>query len=263
MTVSPRACVLCGFRRRGSREDVMPRWLRKEIIKLNAEQGLVANNLPSLLFRICEGCNQRLNQRFENPSSRVLRPLLRGEPCVLQPREQADVGAWVVKTALLLLLYKSNALSHGAHEEELKTRVRDVMQEGGPTTPSVVLLSKLRRSEPADSTEDGNLVPSWYTSALALPSGGFCLVSTHGHLVTQAIVGGPGWQGVPSWVQAATASGQASVAWPPSAQPLKWPPRNDLTEAQLDWIKQWYLDNEMTASGFAHQDKVQWVSGSD
>jgi len=94
----PKACPICSQRVKSTKDHVIPRWLRKEVVHL----GLGAVG-PSLLL-ICESCNRSLGKQFEDQVPDLIKPMLRRQEMDLSPGQQALLAGWLCKTSVLLAL---------------------------------------------------------------------------------------------------------------------------------------------------------------
>jgi hypothetical protein len=109
MVNQPRLCIICDEQRAGTKEDIVPNWLRREIRKLDAYAGSI--NQASLLVRMCEDCNATFGKRYENQAAPIVKPLLRGETRLVSSADQRMIVRWVVKTVLFFALSRPSDLS--------------------------------------------------------------------------------------------------------------------------------------------------------
>jgi hypothetical protein len=100
-------CLLCGRQeeiRHG--EHVFPRWVSRLLADRSGgwinREGNTREDIDVLLD-VCEGCNGRLNKRFEQPAQATLTPLIAydGNPHTLNAAERLSVARWLVKTCFL------------------------------------------------------------------------------------------------------------------------------------------------------------------
>jgi hypothetical protein len=106
-------CVFCGRRRPGSREHVIPRWVREKLalisevtIEVNATAAARWPNLYVKLDRaVCSDCNNGWMSRLEDTVKPFLGPMLINErPVELDAAQQRDLARWAVIKVLLLEL---------------------------------------------------------------------------------------------------------------------------------------------------------------
>jgi hypothetical protein len=112
-------CVLCRSAPASTQgEHVWPRWYLKTFpesqgpftLSVNGEPELKANGQPrtesslrGAKLPVCEGpdgCNGKLDRRFEKRGKLAVRKVLRQE--ALTVAESADLGLWLLKTGILL-----------------------------------------------------------------------------------------------------------------------------------------------------------------
>lgn len=112
-------CVYCGGRPL-TREHAIPEWIEAEYggkvgyrVFVN---GVEVGRRSEIVGRhVCKPCNEWMGTEFESPTKPLLRPLIEGEPSVLDAADRALLGRWTVKTALMLALTRPE---HGLPEPE-------------------------------------------------------------------------------------------------------------------------------------------------
>jgi hypothetical protein len=161
------------------------------------------NVLDAQVRRVCQRCNSEWMSQLEVRAKPLLEPMFDGKPVTLEQDEQAVVAAWVVKTLIMLDLWrpKPNAFSPSHHQQ--------LYRLGAAPLDTAVLLALVDR--PTQHTfyalpgkQPGEL------HRLTMNVG--CLVAQV-RLVNAAGVG-YGWEAKRSSVQ----------IWPRAAGSLDWPP---------------------------------------
>jgi hypothetical protein len=106
-------CRFCGQRKPGSREHVIPRWVRDRLgitspveIEVNATEAARWSNLYIKLDRtVCIDCNNGWTSELERQVMPYLGPMLVNEHSVdLDAQQQRDLARWALIKILLLEL---------------------------------------------------------------------------------------------------------------------------------------------------------------
>src|SRR4051812_28629355 len=99
-------CKICLLSRQNwTKEDAYPQWLRARIrdwYSARPDGPQWAQVSRVFLRPVCEPCQERLNELFEQPTSELLKTMLEGPLVSLSPRRQALLAGWAVKTGLVL-----------------------------------------------------------------------------------------------------------------------------------------------------------------
>lgn len=93
-------CPICVANKANTREDIAPRWLRRELRSLSVYAD--AANYPSIAVRICGDCNGTFARRYENDAADIIKPMLHGDHHPISPSAQLVIVRWVIKTALFI-----------------------------------------------------------------------------------------------------------------------------------------------------------------
>ena len=103
-------CPICGQAGRSTKEDVLPNWLRRFASTESGGDNFrgIWNGapyddpvVPTVLVRVCDGCNGWMNQRFEIPVQHIVKLLALGESVTLTPADQGALAGWATKLAML------------------------------------------------------------------------------------------------------------------------------------------------------------------
>lgn|GEM_PF-943783 len=130
-----RRCAFCGRSGSLTREHVLPDWLAGIGLEVGPGQFRAGwlNRLPRTLGNgqpftqkvrdVCEDCNHGWMSDLEAAASHVLRPLILGEPTVINEADAGVVAAWTHKTALVAMLVSSvedREAGYGVPESEFR-----------------------------------------------------------------------------------------------------------------------------------------------
>jgi hypothetical protein len=111
--------------------------LPKEMRQPGWEQGSA-----TILKPVCQRCQRRLNDKFENPAKRVLEPMLQGFAMMLTPRQQVVAAAWFVKTGLVLSLCPGRVEAVSAETaESYRVDLREMLDRGTPSEHATTRLA--------------------------------------------------------------------------------------------------------------------------
>ncbi|MCU1485236.1 MAG: hypothetical protein JWN67_1982 [Actinomycetia bacterium] len=112
-------CTFCGLIRPQAKEDVIPKWLARELggvapfvaearhfsgsdELISRTERKVGSAAAYKLRGVCVTCNNGWMSELENAARAVLLPMVRGETVVLDATAQVLVASWCAKTALTL-----------------------------------------------------------------------------------------------------------------------------------------------------------------
>src|SRR5215472_14798711 len=106
-------CIFCGQRKPGSREHVIPRWIRERLdiqadVRIEVNSAL-AKKWPNLYVKldrtVCANCNNGWMSDLEEQVKPCLGPMLVNEHSVnLDAEQQRDLARWALIKILLLEL---------------------------------------------------------------------------------------------------------------------------------------------------------------
>jgi hypothetical protein len=157
-------------------------WARKRIRKLGVYQ---ANQVPSVLLPLCEGCNRTFGQRYENDGAPILGPMIDGDSRSLSPTDQEIIGRWIVKTALLNALDPSIP-APTAQREQIRQLCAQMCDHNAPPHQSFVRLGALDVDRPFDGAGQAGLHRRGY-----LPTALVRATQSMGHVAWEVAVGTP------------------------------------------------------------------------
>lgn len=151
-TQQPRPrCPICRKRRGTNKEDAQPDWLRRKLIESSPDFA----NTRREIVRICEPCNTYFARNYENPAAPLLKPLIDGEAVTLRAGEQALIGKWITKTALmrLLRLGRDPRLGSDSRALDAADKLRFMMERGMPPHATSVRIAKIDQRDSVLSEE--------------------------------------------------------------------------------------------------------------
>jgi hypothetical protein len=228
-------CAICGENEPGSKEDVLPNWLRKFAEAQSSENFVGIWGGPdydaprpgTILTRVGEPCNAWMNVAFEQPAQPLLEILMLGEAIHLSADDQRVLANWITKTALM------TALHEGATPP--KQLLREWRQSGEPPKGSRVSLACY--SSPGEIPARGPLQVE--VGEESRETGGVLsflpFVPILGRLIPLFILvlNGPELRSV------AEREGFATQIWPPLMDPASWPPARVDSRSVAALIDSW------------------------
>jgi hypothetical protein len=220
-----RMCPVCLENHADTREDVMPKWVRKRIRKLGV---YVGDRVPSILMPMCKQCNRKFGHRYENETAPILGPMMDGESRLLMTVDQEIVGRWIVKTTLLGALNQTTAGSPDS--ERIRRFCCSMRDHGTPPHQSFVRLGAFDREQPIDAQGHGNLHRPGY-----LPTVHVRGANVSGHVAWQVAIGEP--SELERFIASCTDNDSLKLIWPPQLTPVAWPPPVKLTYRDVLTLK--------------------------
>jgi hypothetical protein len=245
-------CVFCGDRTAMTIEDVVPQWAARELRRLHPHEyvkAVTAHTDGNLVLGVrmtkvgsaaavklplvCGPCNNLLGREIEDPTSKVLKPMLGGTPSTVTPEDCAQIAAWGT----------------------LKALCYDIIQ---PDPGRVVFTPELhtfradRRASPQFKMwmgrydgHDSDL--AWHMRAATINSADYrgvpagtphsqVLTRILGDLIMQSVYVGIRGRALPSRFERPEGDPFAIRVWPRPSQPLEWPPLQSITGENLRYF---------------------------
>jgi len=247
MTVhSSKSCLFCGAGGQGvkiTKEHVLPRWLRtharvdlgfsKEIIRIGGEQigqPRLARPFNRQARIACLACNTGWMRALEERARPLLLPMLDGLDVELSSDKQVVLAAWAVKTCY--------AVANSRHDFRVAIPVshyRQLASSLGRTAPGAVGVWLALHPERLYIGGAGSAahLAAFSTRVKTVKDGPsnlrfYGLILRISRLIIQVI--GPERTDEDVLLKHVLADSYMCEIWPPSGEPLRWPPPGDLGE---------------------------------
>lgn len=245
-----RVCVFCG----GGKltiEDAFPKWIPRRLgvtgpaTTSKAGTPLWHGKVLKVLIRaVCEDCNNGWMSRLENDVSRLIGDSMRNAPApfALTDPQRETVGAWAVKTALMLELALATLRGSGlAPVSHFKWLYDHRSQPSPPPGCRVWLFGVDAKSRLAGSANAGVLesprddVPKAYLATFTAGYLGFQVFGP------DAPANDSSGQSVdaPAIDPPATLHRVMQLVWPVASATTTWPPSQHINFEDLDLIAGW------------------------
>lgn len=118
-------CPVCRVTTWLEEEHVVPLWIERLIHDWGPFTEMVDGEVAgeptdwmNIVVGLCRRCNKRLGKKFEEPASRIMKPMIYWQPTdpttmLLTRGDQATIGRWVVKTIVLRSFIAGVAVPQG------------------------------------------------------------------------------------------------------------------------------------------------------
>lgn len=227
-------CPICGLPASLTDEDMVPLWLRRTVFDLYP-LGPKEQAMPRATLRICHPCNRQLKIVFEDHVSEFAKPMVRGQPILLSPRQQVILGSWAAKTGLIISLSDTRPGHLG--REETRELLVNTMSTGLPPVQTSVRIMRIEKGP--DTGERGpipHLLPS------PPPRVGWFGCFSFGYMALELLMGSPD-QLLPFIARTQDDDWFIRV-WPPDIpqQRKVWPPPQSLRRSDYRRLKQAWID---------------------
>jgi hypothetical protein len=233
-------------------EDILPLWLRKELLSLYPVTG--PDGPRRLKLRICSDCNGRLSARFETPVSKMLKPVVRGQPRAFTFDERRLLAAWLLKTTLLWGFAQQDRYS--VLRDATRSTINAVLRTGQPTDGTYIRICRVGMGDVP--------ITSSAVDELRRPRVGRYSVSWHGPLGFELLVGDP-LSLRPHMAALDAADTPFARLWPVTAakrpEALLWPPDGAVSEQSLLELRHAWASG--TSAGEPRPIEHSWPEGKN
>lgn len=238
-------CVFCGNSDKLSEEDPLPKWVSRELQRLHPHDYVWAVDIDlneSEIIRhvgkkvgspstvklpvVCEPCNNGWMSDIENATQIFMLASLGGVPIEITSEQQHTLATWGTLKALTYDLKQPNYTPVVSSQDlqlfyaERKPPTQFKMWLGHYSGHTDHLAFVLREATAAVEDYDGFRAGTPHAQILNL---------VFGDLVVQSIFVGVEGRRVPSAYGRLPVDPSAVRVWPPTAEPIHWPPTVQLT----------------------------------
>jgi hypothetical protein len=185
-------------------------------------------------IRICTECNSLMGRVYEETTSGILKPMISGDLVPdLNPRAQALVGRWCIKT--IILMHMKHAMTLGKHHHEDAVSLLRMNLGGLPPDATSVRIARYVPRVPG--APDGKPLRGSLQGARKLVSTSYSAI---GHLAIEVLSGTP--NAVLDFIDRTKDDNRFVRMWPPRSQNVAFAPGELVTQNDLDQIS-----NQMAA----------------
>ena len=103
-------CPLCGRHQKLTDEHVIPRWLLRDLNKLDPKLVMPTRDGP--VVWVCGPCNRWMNEKFEQRTMRIIRALMLSEEGTLEASNQKRLASWSTKTLMMSTILGNPGLQY-------------------------------------------------------------------------------------------------------------------------------------------------------
>lgn len=185
---------------------------------------------------------------FEDEAAPLIKPMVKGEPILLSPRQQVFLGGWITKTALIINL--SDTPTHDPTRDETRQYLNETMETGLPPVQTSVRIMRVQEGpDLGGSSSVSHLLPE------PLPAGDSLALLNFGYVAFELILGSR--DEVLPFVARTQDNDWFVRVWPPDIPQHRkvWPPSKSLSRGEYRRVKQAWVQAQRGGRvvGFSHQ----------
>jgi hypothetical protein len=245
-------CVFCGERTDMTVEDVVPHWAARELRRLHPHQYVQAvtaltdgNDVLRIrqtkvgsaaavkLPLVCAHCNNVMGREMEDPTSKLLKPMLGGTPTDLTAADCTTIAGWGTLKALCY-----DIIEPDPGRVVFAGEMRSFYALRKPAPQFKMWLGKFEGHE-SDLAWHGRSHTTSHTDLPGFPAGtphAQVLTRILGDLIMQSVFVGIRGRGFPSGYERPELDPFTIQVWPPPSKPLQWPPPSPVTAETLRYF---------------------------